>query len=193
MKYTFCTFYKNALLLLLFFLLPVGGAVADLHEKNIKAAINESTEKLQRLASEAEVIEAVRKYNDDVSVFPGMTNSEWKRISVMDARMEALKENPLVQKMKNLLPAYISELFISGKDGGKVAFFEKPSSWIHKGMKKHDLPMQGKIWVGHMELDESSGTHQIQLSVPIFDSGKPIGSIVAGIALARIDWGSNED
>jgi hypothetical protein len=75
---------------------------------------------------------------------------------------------------------------VSGADGSKVAFLTKPSSWSHAGKPKHDKPMTGKTWQGDVEVDASTGARQIQVSVPVLDGGKPIGSIVVGFSIAKL-------
>jgi len=76
---------------------------------------------------------------------------------------------------------------VSAADGTKVAFFAKTSSWSHKGKAKHEQPMQGKDWTGSVEVDESTGAEQIQIGLPVLDGGKPIGSVVIGLAIAKMN------
>jgi hypothetical protein len=80
----------------------------------------------------------------------------------------------------------VSEAFVSGAEGTKVAFLAKTSGWSHKGKPKHDLPMSGKTWQGAVEVDESTGLQQVQVAVPVIDGGKPIGSLVVGLSLAKL-------
>jgi hypothetical protein len=68
----------------------------------------------------------------------------------------------------------------------KVAFLSKTTSWSHKGKAKHDVPMAGKTWQGTIEVDKSTGQQQIQIAVPVLDGGKPIGSLVVGLAVAKL-------
>ena len=77
-------------------------------------------------------------------------------------------------------------MFLSGSDGAKVAFLAKTSSWSHKGKAKHDDPMAGKVWQGAVEVDESTGLQQVQVGVPVLEGGKPIGSLVVGLSLAKL-------
>ena len=41
------------------------------------------------------------------------------------------------------------------------------------GKPKHDVPMTGKSWQGPVEIDESSGIQQLQISVPVLDDDTP--------------------
>ena len=46
--------------------------------------------------------------------------------------------------------------------------------------------MAGKTWQGAVEVDESTGTQQIQVAVPVMDGGKAIGSLVVGFAVSKL-------
>jgi hypothetical protein len=46
--------------------------------------------------------------------------------------------------------------------------------------------MTGKAWNGAVEVDESTGAQQIQVSVPVMDGGKAIGSLVVGFSVAKL-------
>ncbi|MES2310059.1 MAG: hypothetical protein V4507_14490, partial [Verrucomicrobiota bacterium] len=96
-------------------------------------------------------------------------------------------KNNLVSYLKTKTNKSVSELFISGADGGKVCFYEKTSSWCHKGRTKHEIPMTGKTWIGSLEMDESTGIQQVQVSFPVLDHQKPIGSIVVGLNASQLN------
>jgi hypothetical protein len=46
--------------------------------------------------------------------------------------------------------------------------------------------MAGKTWIGPVEVDESTGLQQVQVALPVLDGGKPIGSIVLGLSVAKL-------
>jgi len=114
------------------------------------------------------------------------TNESWKALTVLDPAVRAFQQNAVATWIKANKDAAVSEAFVSGADGSKVAFLTKPSSWNHAGKPKHDKPMTGKTWQGDVEVDASTGARQIQVSVPVFDGGKPIGSIVVGFSIAKL-------
>ena len=37
-----------------------------------------------------------------------------------------------------------------------------------------------------VEIDASTGLQQVQVAVPVMDGGKPIGSVVVGLQVARL-------
>jgi hypothetical protein len=46
--------------------------------------------------------------------------------------------------------------------------------------------MKGKTFVGPTEIDQSSGVESVQIGLPVFDGGKSIGSVVIGLATAKL-------
>jgi hypothetical protein len=47
--------------------------------------------------------------------------------------------------------------------------------------------MSGAVWQGEPEVDESTGVKQLQVAVPVLDGDKPIGSLVVGISLTKLE------
>ena len=110
-----------------------------------------------------------------------MTQEKWKDLTLLDPFVRSFTKNQLGEYLKTLKKDDISEAFVSAEDGTKVAFLSKTTYWCHKGKSKHDKPMTGQTWVGPLEMDDSSGTLEVQVSFPLLDGGKPIGSIVVGL------------
>ncbi len=141
----------------------------------------------QALAADPVIVEAVRGYN---TAPPGearaMTQETWKRRTLLDPFVRGLSRNPASLALMGAKSAFVTEAFVSGGDGGKVAFLAKPSHWSHRGNAKHDRPMRGDLWQGMVETDESTGLHQIQVAVPVLDAGVPIGSLVVGLSLSKM-------
>jgi hypothetical protein len=115
-----------------------------------------------------------------------MDQAKWASTSVIDPFVRGMTKTPAAQALKAHRGEVVSEAFLSGADGGKVAFLGKTSSWSHEGQPKHDLPMNGKTWQGEVEVDESSGLRQLQVAVPVLDGRKPIGSLVVGLSVSQL-------
>jgi hypothetical protein len=115
-----------------------------------------------------------------------MDQATWANTSVIDPLVRGLTKNPAAAVLKANGGEVVSEAFLSGADGGKVAFLGKPTNWSHKGKPKHEQPMAGKTWQGEVEVDESSGLQQLQVAVPVLDAGKPIGSLVVGLSIGKL-------
>ncbi len=141
----------------------------------------------QEWSADAKIVAAVKDYNANPSAdAKGMTNDKWKTLTIIDPFVQSLAKNELAVYLKAKKDDAVTEIFVSGADGGKVAFLSKTTSWTHKGKEKHDQPMAGKTWQGAVEVDESTGKQQVQVSVPVLDGATPIGAIVIGFGVMKI-------
>jgi hypothetical protein len=143
---------------------------------------------VQTWAADAVILNAVKDHNTNpLAEAAAMTQDKWKAASVMDPFVRSFTRNSAAEFLKRQRTKSISEAFISGADGTKVAFIAKTTNWSHKGKAKHDVPMSGKTWQGPVEMDESTGLKQIQISVPVLDGDKPVGSLVVGFSISKLE------
>jgi hypothetical protein len=162
-------------------------AAAESLPADVKAKVDAKAKELQGWSTDAAVVSAVKAYNSaPPAEAAGMTEANWKSLSLLDPVVRSFTKNPLGMALKAKKSVQISEIFVSGANGGKVAFLSKTTSWSHKGKPKHDVPMTGKVWTGPVETDESTGQLQVQVAVSVLDGGKPIGSIVVGLSVSKL-------
>jgi hypothetical protein len=153
----------------------------------LKVQVEAKAKLVQALGTKPEVIAAVKSYNENPPAEGrSLTNEKWKELSVLDPFVRSLAKGPLVDHLKNSADPCISKLFISGRDGGKVAYFGKTTSWNHADQDKHRIPMTGKIWFGPKQVDPSTGLEAIQVGVPVLDNGTPIGSLVVDLTVSKL-------
>jgi len=153
-----------------------------------KAKAGAKAKQLSWLSTDPQVVAAVKAYNaNQPAEAKAMTQEKWKTLPVLDPFVRGLSKNALAEYLKSKRDESWSELFVSGADGTKVALFNKTTSWSHKGKEKHDAPMQGKTWIGEVEVDASAGVEQIQVGLPVLDGGKAIGSVVVGLSVAKLN------
>jgi hypothetical protein len=149
--------------------------------------VDAKVKEIQSWAAMPAIVDAVKAYNAGKSPeAAAMDQAKWAGLSVIDPFVRSLTKNPAAELLKAKKGDVVSEAFVSGADGGKVAFLGKPTNWSHKGKPKHDQPMSGKTWQGAVEIDESSGLQQVQVAVPVVDGGKPIGSLVVGLSIGKL-------
>jgi hypothetical protein len=142
---------------------------------------------VQTWAADATLVKAVKAQNEHPAAeVAAMTQEKWKAAVVLDPFVRAFTKNEAAAVLKTKKAADVSEAFLSAADGTKVAFLNKPTNWSHHGKPKHDVPMSGQTWQGPVEVDDSSGVRQVQISVPVLDGGKAIGSLVVGINLTEL-------
>jgi len=163
-------------------------ALAATPSGDILAKVAAKQKELHWISTDPTVVAAVRDYNNNPpAAYKSMTQEKWKALQLIDPLVRGLASNALATYLKTKRDPSISELFVSGADGTKVALFGKTTNWSHKGKDKHDQPMKGKTWIGPIEVDESSGVEQIQVALPVLDGTTPIGSVVVGLAVAKLE------
>lgn len=166
-------------------LLGVSAVVAEVLEPQQQAKLDAKVAELKAWSTSPAIVAAVKAHNAKPE-HPDYTNESWKTLTVLDPAVRAFQQNAAATWIKSKKTEAVTEAFVSGADGAKVAFLSKPSSWIHKGKGKHDKPMTGKTWQGEIEVDASTGARQIQVAVPVLEGGKAIGSIVVGFSVAKL-------
>jgi len=153
-----------------------------------QAAIDSQKKLIAKWAAKRVVIKAVRTQNENGPI-PGMDNKAWQALRPGNPIVTVFEKNSagiwLTRKLNDGKGLY-SEVFLNAAKGEKAAFVEKPTSYIHAGTPKFDVPMSGKIWQGEPSMDESSKIYSVQIAVPVLDDGKPIGALVVGIAIDRL-------
>lgn len=151
----------------------------------IRAQLDAQKRTLVKWAAHPVLVAAVKAQNAQGPI-PGLTNRKWRSLKPEDPVVLAFQKSPAGTVLAKKLAAsggMFNEAFLCGALGEKVAFAEKPSTYIHKGEPKFDIPMTGKTWEGLPEYDKSSRSHAVQVAVPVFDKGKPIGVLVAGLSM----------
>jgi hypothetical protein len=153
----------------------------------MQAKVDEQVKYIQSWASEPAIVAAVKAINANApAANKAMTQEKWVALTPFDPFVLSFAGNAAGQLLKSKKTQVASEAFVSAADGTKVAFLQKPTNWSHKGKPKHDVPMTGKPWQGEIETDQSTGLQQVQVAVPVMDGGKPIGSLVVGLQVARL-------
>lgn len=166
-------------------LLAVPTVFAEALAPDQQAKLDAKVAELKAWSTAPEIVAAVKAHNAKPE-HPEYTNDSWKALTVLDPAVRAFQQNAVATWIKSKKGDAVTEAFVSGADGAKVAFLSKPSGWTHKGKPKHDKPMTGKTWQGEIEVDASTGARQIQVSVPVLEGGKAIGSIVVGFSVAKL-------
>jgi hypothetical protein len=177
---------RRSILALTFACLTIGADAAAL-DPALQAKVNARMQAIRAWAADPVVVRAVKDANAAAPAEESaMTQEKWAALSVLDPLVRGFTKNEAAALLKGKRTDEMAELFVSGARGTKVAFLTKPTNWSHKGMPKHEVPMSGKTWQGEPAMDESTGLQTIQVAVPVMDGGKPIGSLVVGLALSKL-------
>ncbi len=169
-------------------------SVAHAQNVELNPAVQAELDKEKRViaswASDPVIVKEVLQQNTKGPI-PGLDNAKWKQLTPSDVIIKAFQENPAGRFLKSKIEAkdsIFNEAFLSGSNGEKVAFAEKTTYYIHKGMPKFEVPFRrGVPWQGKPEYDESSQTYSIQISTPVLSEGAPIGVLVVGVKLSALE------
>jgi hypothetical protein len=174
-------------LLVVLLLGRVPGVGAQTADAALQAKIDDQIKLIQSWAAEPVIVSSVRAQNAHLSPdLAVMTQDEWKDLSKLDPLVRHFDQNPAGVFLKGRKSAVVIRSFLSDASGFKVAFTSKPLNWSDNGDPKHDVPMTGKTWQGIIEQDKVSGLQQVEVSVPVLDAGKPIGSLVVSLNVYKL-------
>jgi hypothetical protein len=164
-----------------------GAAMAQSLAPALKTKVDSKLQQLRQWSTDPVIVSAVRNANaNPPAEGKGMTDEQWAKLTILDPVVRSFARNPLAQYLKSKKDDQISECFVSTAAGTKVAFLAKTSNWSHAGKDKHKAPMAGKTWIGPAEVDQSTGELEVQVGLPVLDNGKPIGSIVIGLSVSKL-------
>jgi len=153
----------------------------------VKAKVEAKLAQVKGWSTDATIVTAVKEHNaNPPAADKAMTNEQWSRLTVLDPYVRGFARNALGSYLKSKRDDQMVECFVSGADGTKVAFLSKTTYWSHGDKEKHRIPMSGKVYIGPIALDESTGQQLVQIGLPVLDAGKPIGSIVIGLAVSKL-------
>lgn len=139
-------------------------------------------------AANPAIVDAVVAQNKKGPI-SGMTDRKWKAVENSQPGIVAFQKNAAGAWLANKLAAgggLYREAFLNAAQGEKVAFVEKPSSYLHAGQEKFTEPMAGRIWQGKPEYDKSSQSYSIQIAAPVVSGGRPAGVLVVGLSMKAI-------
>ena len=178
---------RHLLLVVLVFVFR-GLATAQSLDPATQAKVDAQVKTITSWAADPVIVEAVKAHNASVPADQlAMNQEKWKELTVLDPFVRAFAKSAAGQYLKAKKSEVITEAFLSDAQGLKVAFIAKTENWSHKGKAKHDVPMTGKNWQGPVEMKGNTGVQQLQISVPVLDGGKPIGSLVVGLSFSKIN------
>lgn len=142
----------------------------------------------RHLAFHPEIVRAVRSQNDEQLSMETIQQRDaaWRSAQEETALQRSIGHSRASRVLKTIVERNpdFSEAFATDNQGANVAMFPTTSDywqgdedkWI-KSFNEGD----GTQWIGDVEVDESTGTAAVQVSVPIHDQGETIGVLVIGI------------
>jgi hypothetical protein len=121
----------------------------------------------------------------------GMDNEKWKTVRRSDDLIRSYMGNDagklLARKLEGSNGLYV-RAFVCGTRGEQVALTEKTENYLYAGQPRFDFPFRTAMpWQGPPELDTDTDTYDIQIAAPVLSFGKPIGVLVVGVNLTKLE------
>lgn len=134
------------------------------------------------------IVRAVRSQNQEqlgIEVIQ-QRDADWRSAQQENALQRSIGQSRASRVLQELVEANpdFNEAFATDNQGANVAVFPSTSDYWQGDEDKWTESFNngnGRVWVGDVELDESTGQVAVQVSVPILDQGETIGVLVIGI------------
>jgi hypothetical protein len=134
------------------------------------------------------ILRAVRSQNNEQLSMDVIQrrDAEWRSAQGETALQRSISQSRASQVLRALVERNpdFNEAFATDNQGANVAMFPATSDYWQGDEAKWINSFNngdGKVWVGDIELDESTGEVAVQVSVPILDQDETIGVLVIGV------------
>ena len=185
----------RAIFLTLALMLPLAvPAEVDLGDAAIESALALKIRTVRHMALNPTLVRAVRRQNaqrisgDEIAerdeawqAADGMTQFKWS--------LQQSRAGRFLRDRVNADASY-NEAFLTDRKGANVAAFPPTSDYFQGDEEKWSASFnegQGKVFIGPVELDDSTGVRAVQISAPVIDKGRTIGVLVVGITFDHIE------
>ncbi len=171
-------------------LAPAVGAQQDIGESELEDLLRVKIRTVRHMALNPLLIRAVRQQNAS-----GLTPDEiarrdkaWRATKGVTPFKLSLQTSAAGRFLKAQIQRSTSfnEAFLTDNQGANVAAFPATSDYWQGDEDKWSNSFNGgggQIFVGALELDESTNTVAAQVSAPVLDRGKTIGVLVVGVTI----------
>ena len=119
-------------------------------------------------------------------------DNEWRATKELTPFKQSLQSSQPGRFLKGTVTrlASINEAFLTDNQGANVAAYPATSDYWQGDEKKWTASFneaRGEVFIGELELDESTQTYAVQISAPVIDRGQTIGVLVVGVTLGYVE------
>lgn len=166
---------------------------AEMTQKELQEILAPRIEGLKFLTKNTMLLGAVLEQNrqdktlEDIHII----DQEW--IAGTSPLIRALQENKAGAFLKNIIVQQsdvYSEAFITDNKGANVAAYPATSDYWQGDEDKFTRAFangKGEVFIGDVEMDESSQSNAVQISVPMMYNNEAIGVLVIGVKVSAIE------
>ena len=166
----------------------------DLGDAELESALALKIRTVRHMALNPTLVRAVRRQNaEGIAPAEIATRDErWKGTDELTQFKWTLQQTRAGRFLRDRVkgdPAY-NEAFLTDNQGANVAAFPPTSDYFQGDEEKWSESFNdgsGRVFIGPVELDESTGVRAVQISAPVLDKGRTIGVLVVGITVEHIE------
>ncbi len=119
-------------------------------------------------------------------------DTQWRESKELTALKIALQGNRAGRFLRETVQRLdsINEAFLTDAKGANVAVYPPTSDYWQGDEEKWAASFNngnGRVFIGPLELDESTQTYAVQISAPVIDRGRTIGVLVVGVTISYLE------
>ena len=179
------------LLIALLLVSPV--TFAELTQDELTEILAPRIEGLKFLTKNGMLLEAIREQNRKQQSLDEIKSidAEWR--AGTSPLIKELQENKAGNFLKNIIiqqADVYSEAFLTDIQGANVAAYPATSDYWQGDEEKFTASFnggQGKVFIGPVEIDESTKANAVQISVPMEYNDETIGVLVIGVKVSVLE------
>lgn len=175
--------------------LPFGALADEIpFEGDLEELLAVKIRTVQHMALNPTIVRAVRRQNatnlDDGAI--AQRDREWRETKELTQFKWTLQQNKagrLLRRHVDGNPSF-NEAFLTDQRGANVAAFPPTSDYFQGDEEKWSESFNGgngQVFLGPLELDESTGVYAVQVSAPVIAQGDTVGVLVVGVTLDYLE------
>ena len=171
-------------------LVVTASAQQDISESELEELLRVKVRTVQHMALNPLLIRAVRKQNASGLTLEEIARRDkvWRATKELTPFKLSLQTSSAGRFVKQQIQRSTSfnEAFLTDNQGANVAAFPATSDYWQGDEDKWINSFNGsngRVYIGALELDESTNTVAAQVSAPVLDRGRTIGVLVVGVTI----------
>lgn len=177
-------------------LLAAGGVCGQpqIDQEELEQLLQVKVRTVQHMALNPVMVRAVRRQNASGLRLEEIEkrDEEWRASDELTPFKLALQTSDAGEFLKDQVERSTSfnEAFLTDNQGANVAAYPATSDYWQGDEEKWSASYnggQGKVYIGPLELDESTQAVAAQISAPVIDRGETIGVLVVGVTINYLE------
>ena len=163
-------------------------------QERIEDLLRVKARTVQHMALNPVLVRAVRAQNQSSQSLDQIKSldASWREDKTLTPFKLSLQTNQAGSFLKSTVERLqtLNEAFVTDNQGANVAAFPATSDYWQGDEEKWSASFNGgngQLFMGALELDESTQTYAVQISAPVLDRGETIGVLVVGVTIDYLE------